>query len=100
MKNKKIIAGFVMTMGSIASLITSIVMTAKKKRELGGFFLGLGLVTGVIGAYMRFEGRHSEILTETCGCGDADCEDCCGDDPTQQEDCDIDEAELFSREDE
>ncbi len=99
MKNKKILAGFVVTIGSIASLITSIVMTAKKKRELGGFFLGLGLVAGIIGAYVRFEGRHSEILSETCGCGDPDCEDC-GDDPKEQEDCDIDEGELFSREDE
>lgn len=97
MKNKKLLAGFVMTIGSVASLITSIIMTAKKRRELGGFFLGLGLITGVIGAYMQFEGKHSELLTEPCGCGDPDCEDCCGDDPEQQEDCDIDEGELFSR---
>ena len=97
MKNKKLLAGFVMTIGSVASLITSIIMTAKKRRELGGFFLGLGLITGVIGAYMQFEGKHSELLTQTCGCGDPDCEDCCDNDPEQQEDCDIDEGELFSR---
>lgn len=97
MKNKKLLAGFVMTIGSVASLITSIIMTAKKRRELGGFFLGLGLITGVIGAYMQFEGKHSELLTETCECGDPDCDDCCGNDPEQQEDCDIDEGELFSR---
>lgn len=70
---------------------------SQKRRELGGFFLGLGLITGVIGAYMQFEGKHSELLTETCGCGDPDCEDCCDNDPEQQEDCDIDEGELFSR---
>ena len=49
---------------------------------------------------MQFEGKHSELLTETCGCGDPDCEDCCDNDPEQQEDCDIDEGELFSRDSE
>ncbi len=99
-KNKKIAMSFLAQLGSLASIITSVVMFAKKKKTLGGFFLALGLVSGIVGSFMQFEESHSDILTDTCGCGDPDCEDCCGDEPEEQEDCDIDEGDLFARDEE
>ena len=85
MKNKKFLAGFVMAIGSFVSLITSVIMFAKKKKELGGFFLGLGVISGVIGSFMQFESKSAELLSDTCGCGDPNCEDCCGEEPEDQE---------------
>lgn len=49
---------------------------------------------------MQFEGRSAELLSDKCNCGDPDCADCCGEEPEDQEDCDIDEGELFSRDEE
>ena len=100
MKNKKFLARFVMAIGSFVSLITSVIMFAKKKKELGGFFLGLGVISGVIGLFMQFESKSAELLSDTCGCGDPNCEDCCGEEPEDQEDCDIDEGDLFARDEE
>ena len=99
-KNKKFLYVFVIAIGSFVSLITSVVMFAKKRKELGGFFLGLGVVAGAIGSFMQFEGRSAELLSDKCNCGDPDCADCCGEEPEDQEDCDIDEGELFSRDEE
>lgn len=61
MKNKKFLAGFVIAIGSFVSLITSVVMFAKKRKELGGFFLGLGVVAGAVGSFMQFEGRSADF---------------------------------------
>ena len=46
-KNKKIAMSFLAQLGSLASIITSVVMFAKKKKTLGGFFLALGLVSEI-----------------------------------------------------
>ena len=101
-KSTKFFAGIALLVQALTALIMFFIKLGQKKHS--GAWLALAAITGAAGGYLVYDSKDKSDRCEGCEC-DEDCDDCscegdCNACTCNDEDVDIDEGDLFSRNEE
>ena len=100
-KSTKLFIGIALLVQALSSIIMFFIKLGQKKHS--GAWLALAAITGAAGGYLVYDSKDRSDRCEGCEC-DEDCDECscegdCDACPCNDDDVDIDEGELFSRND-
>ena len=88
LKKTKLFVGIALLVEAVIALATFVSLVAKKK-SIAAAFLAMSAVGGAVGAYLICKSKY-----ECCEC---DCEDEGEESDAEVEDVELDESELFAR---
>ena len=98
-KTTKFFVGVAMIVQSFSAVIMFFITLGRKKSS--GAWLALATITGAAGGYLVYDSKKKNDDLEDDDCDDDFCDEDCDNCPcnSSDDDVDIDESELFSRND-